>query len=37
LRNAAADLKISSGDDRLDVLKAFEERTGITVERPVVK
>src|SRR6185436_3956201 len=25
------------GDDRLDVLKAFEERTGITVERPVVK
>jgi serine/threonine protein kinase len=25
------------GDDRLDVLKAFEERTGMVVERPVVK
>jgi len=25
------------GEDRLDVLKAFEERTGIIVERPVVK
>jgi len=25
------------GDDRLNVLKAFEERTGIVVERPVVK
>jgi serine/threonine-protein kinase len=25
------------GEDRLDVLKAFEERTGIVVERPVVK
>ena len=25
------------GNDRLDVLKAFEERTGLVVERPVVK
>jgi len=25
------------GDDRLDVLKAFEERTGMVVARPVVK
>jgi len=25
------------GEDRLDVLKAFEERTGLVVERPGVK
>jgi hypothetical protein len=25
------------GEDRLDVLKAFEERSGLVVERPVVK